>query len=448
MTALAGWGGNAYADCSFVRPQTPAGVARTVAPEGTIARGLGRSYGDAAINEGRRVLGLTRLDRFLGFDEATGTLTCEAGVSLADIIATYAPRGWFPAITPGTKFVTIGGCIANDVHGKGHHTQGSFSACVVAMTVLLATGEVVAASREENADLFWATFGGMGLLGIVLTATLKLRPIETTYFRQSASAHGSLDALMAAIEDKRHVPYAVATIDVFASGARLGRGVLNCGDHARLDELPAPLAQRPRPVAGPPRVSLPFRLPDLTLTRPSIRVVNALILEIQRRGGRFAHYEPFVYPLDFIGRWNRGYGRRGFTQYQLVVPEREAARTIHQVLTAIHASRQLPFLNVLKRLGAASDGLLSFPMAGYTLAVDFPIRPGLADLLRTLDAIVLAAGGRIYLGKDAFVAPETFRAMYPAIDGFLQVKDKYDPDGVFTSNLARRVGLARAPDRA
>ncbi|MEQ1565624.1 MAG: FAD-binding oxidoreductase [Myxococcota bacterium] len=440
LTELAGWGNHAPARCDLAVPESVAAVSRAVAPGGTIARGLGRSYGDAAVNADRRVIGMTAIDRFLGFDPATGTLECEAGVSLADVVATYAPRGWFPMVTPGTRFVTIGGCIANDVHGKGHHSQGSFSRCVESMTVLVASGEVVRASREHNADLFWATFGGMGLLGVVLTATIRLRRVETTYFRQTVTAHGSLESMIDALRSD-HEPYAVATLDVFATGSRLGRGVSNAGDHARLDELPPQLAREPLRVGGPPRIGVPFLLPDLTLTRTSLRLVNALILEIQRRGGRFARYESFVYPLDFVARWNRGYGRRGFTQYQLLVPSDGAQRVLREVLTAIGASGELPFLNVLKRMGPASGGLLSFPLEGYTLAIDFPIRPGLAALLARLDAIVLHAGGRVYLGKDSFLRPETFRAMYPALDAWMVVKRRWDPAGVFTSNLGRRVGL-------
>src|SRR6202142_1929363 len=193
MTRLSGWGANLRADCVLVEPETPPEVAARLDHAGTIARGLGRSYGDAALNAGGQVLGLRRVDRYLSFDEATGTLTCEAGVSLERLIADFAPRGWFPMITPGTKFVTVGGCIANDVHGKAHPAQGAFSTCVDAMTVLLASGEIVRASRDEHEDLFWATFGGMGLLGVVLTATLRLRRIETTYFRQKSLRVKDLD---------------------------------------------------------------------------------------------------------------------------------------------------------------------------------------------------------------------------------------------------------------
>jgi len=440
-TQLSGWGANLRADCAFTEPEDEAELRRAVDHAGTIARGLGASYGDAAINDHRRVLGTRRFDRFIAFDDATGTLTCESGVSLGKIIEHFTPRGWFPMITPGTKFVTVGGCIANDIHGKAHHAQGCFSSSVDQMTVLLANDQVVVASRTENADLFWGTFGGMGLLGIVLTATIRLRKIETTYFRQKAIHANDLESMLAALEEHDQVfPYSVATLDVFATGARLGRGVLVVGDHAKLDELPAHL--EPLGISGPPKITVPFELPELALNRASIRLVNAVIQKIQSRGLPFAHYEQFVYPLDMLAHWNRGYGRRGFTQYQFVVPFTDGARHLREILTAILGSGELPFLNILKRLGKESEGILSFPRAGYTFAIDFPIRAHTIALVRRLDAMVRDAGGRIYLGKDSYVEPEMFRAMYPAIDRWLGIKAKYDPDGVFTSDLGRRVGLA------
>jgi decaprenylphospho-beta-D-ribofuranose 2-oxidase len=441
-TRLAGWGANVHADCVLVEPETPADIERKLDRAGTIARGLGRSYGDAALNAGGQVLGLRRVDRYLAFDEAAGALTCEAGVSLAQIIDDFTPRGWFPSITPGTKFVTVGGCIANDVHGKAHHAQGSFSACVDDMLVLLASGDVVRASRTQNADLFWATFGGMGLLGVVISATIRLRRIETTYFRQRSIAVPDLDGMLAALDDNdKTFPYSVATLDVFAKGARLGRGVVTVGDHARRDELPPRLAAHPLRVSGPPRLAVPFTLPEPTLNRASIRAVNAVIQRMLTNAPPFGHYEGFFYPLDKIAHWNRGYGRRGFAQYQFVIPFADGARRLRDILTAILSSGDLPFLNVLKRMGKPSGGLLSFPCEGYTLAIDFPIRANTVALLRRLDAMVLDAGGRIYLGKDSYVDAASFRAMYPALERWLELKASYDPGNVFTSDLGRRVGL-------
>ncbi len=442
LTSLTGWGANLRADCYLVEPATQRQAVDWVDRNGTIARGLGRSYGDAAINAAAQVLGMTRLDRYLSFDEATGTLSCEAGVSLERIIADFAPRGWFPMITPGTKLVTVGGCIANDVHGKAHHVQGSFMACVDSMTVLLANGDIVTANRNENAELFFGSFGGMGLLGVVLTATLRLRRIETTYFRQRSVPVADLAEMLAALEEQdRLFPYSVATLDVYATGARLGRGVLTVGDHAALADLPSQLQRQPLRVAGRSRLIVPFELPEFFLNRLSMRVVNALIQSIQRSAKGFGHYEGFFYPLDRLLNWNRGYGRRGFTQYQFVIPFEDGERKLREILTAILSAGELPFLNVLKRMGKESGGVLSFPREGYTLAIDFPIRQNTVALLRRLDAMVLDAGGRVYLGKDSYLEAEMFRAMYPAIDSFLALKARLDPNNTFTSNLSRRLSL-------
>ena len=282
----------------------------------------------------------------------------------------------------------------------------------------------------------------MGLLGVVLTATLRLRRIETTYFRQRSIKVGDLAEMLAALDEQdKTFPYSVATIDVFATGARLGRGVITVGDHARRDELPSGLAADPLRVSGPPKVTVPFVLPDLILNRLSIRAANAFVQRTQAGKAPIGHYEGFFYPLDMIAHWNRGYGRRGFAQYQFVVPFDDGLPRMREILGAILSAGELPVLNVLKRFGKESGGVLSFPCEGYTLAIDFPIRANTVALLRRLDAMVLAAGGRVYLGKDAYLEAATFRAMYPALERWLAIKAKYDPQGVFTSDLGRRVGL-------
>jgi decaprenylphospho-beta-D-ribofuranose 2-oxidase len=444
LTRLSGWGANQRADCDLREPELEGQVKSSLDPRGTVPRGLGRSYGDAALNAGGRVLGMTRFNRYLAFDEATGTLTCEAGVSLEHILRDFAPRGWFPMVTPGTKFVTVGGCIANDIHGKAHHVQGSFSSCVDSFTILLASGEVLTASRAENSDLFWANFGGMGLLGVILSATIRLKKIETTYFRQRSIRVNDLEGMLAAFAEFDHeFPYSVATLDVFATGARLGRGVLALGEHALRSELPAALSADPLRVSGPPRLSVPFELPTLTLNRLSIRVVNALLQQIQARAASISHYEKFTYPLDMLAHWNRGYGPAGFAQYQFVIPFEDGPRRLREILSTILSSTELPFLNVLKCFGKQSEGVISFPREGYTFAIDFPIRKRTAELLKRLDTLVLNAGGRVYLGKDSFLDAATFRAMYPNLDQWLETKAKYDPRSVFTSDLGRRVGLVR-----
>jgi decaprenylphospho-beta-D-ribofuranose 2-oxidase len=311
--------------------------------------------------------------------------------------------------------------------------------------VLLASGEVVVASRGENADLFWASFGGMGLLGIILTATIRLRRIESTYFKQETLQARDLSEMLAILgQYDQKYPYSVATIDVTASGARLGRGVVNVGDHALRAELPSALAKDPLKLGSGPLLTVPFTLPELTLNALSIRLVNAVILKIQSNRAPFKHYDKFFYPLDILNEWYRGYGKRGFTQYQFVLPFENGEARMREILTTIFAAGELPFLNILKRMGKESGGTLSFPREGYTFAIDFPVRAHTVQLLRRLDAMVLEAGGRIYLGKDSYLEAATFRAMYPAIDEWLRVKAKYDPDGVFTSDLGRRVGLVPA----
>lgn len=442
LMTLQGWGAQRRVACDVRLPESAKDVQALVDRQGTTARGLGRSYGDAALNEGGRVLQLTRLDRYLAFEPATGRLTCEAGVSIAQLIRDFAPRGFLPAITPGTKFVTLGGCIANDVHGKAHHAQGTFVTCVESMRVLVADGRVVNASRTENADLFWASFGGMGLLGVVLDVTLQMRRVETTYFRQRSFVARDLKHMLELLaENDAAFPYSVATLDITARGSRLGSGVLTVGDHARREELPAKLASQPLKVGRGPLVTVPFELPEFTLNPLTIRLVNQVISAMLRGKGEFELYEGFFYPLDIAHEWNRGYGRRGFIQYQFAVPFEGGEAVVRSLLETMTGSGQLPFLNILKRFGPANEAPLSFPTAGFTFAVDFPVRDGLVALTRRLDAMVADAGGRIYLGKDSFLEAAMFRRMYARVPEWAAVRAKWDPQRTFTSDLARRLEL-------
>ncbi len=442
MTMLQGWGAQRRVECDERRPDSVEGVTRSLSKDGTIARGLGRSYGDQALNEGRRVVTMTALDRYLAFDEGTGTLTCEAGTSLKQLIEDFAPRGWFPAITPGTKLVTVGGCIANDVHGKAHHAQGTFLSCVDSLKLLVADGRVVTASRTQHAPLFFATFGGLGLTGIILEATLKLRRVETTYFRQRSLVARDLTHMLELLaEYDAQFPYSVATLNSTATGRRLGEGVLTVGDHAMADELPSALAKAPLKLTGDLKVTVPFELPEFTLNPLTVRVLNQVIATMLKGKGAFEHYEGFFYPLDMIHDWHRGYGKRGFIQYQFVVPLNDSERVIRELMEFMFASGQLPFLNILKRMGEANEAPLSFPMKGLTFAIDFPVRAGLLELTRELDARVAGAGGRVYLGKDSYLEAAMLRRMYPRVADFLAVKQQWDPQGVFTSDLARRLAL-------
>ncbi|MEM6954625.1 MAG: FAD-binding oxidoreductase [Myxococcota bacterium] len=447
MTTLAGWGNYPRVECDLRKPTSRKATATEVEnSRSAIARGLGRSYGDPAVSERGVVLDCTGLDRYLDFDEASGLLTCEAGTSLEALLRDFGPRGFLPMITPGTKFVTVGGCIANDVHGKAHHIDGCFSRCTESFRILLASGEVVNASRTEHADLFWANFGGMGLLGVILDATIRLRRVETTYFRQQAVSVPHLDALLDALDEYHHLPYSVAWVDSLATGRRLGRGVLTVGEHALMDDLSPARQRAPLAVSDPSPLVLPFEMPSGALNAGTIRILNFVLDQVQRHGAAIAHYEKFFYPLDFVGEWNRGYGKKGFTQYQFVIPMEDGRRNIRTLLETIASSGQAPFLNVLKRFGPEeAETSLSFPFEGYTFAIDFPVRRGLEDLLKKLDERVVQMGGRIYLGKDAFVDAAMLARMYPRLDRWREVKARYDPNGRFASSLSRRVGLGIRP---
>jgi len=438
---LAGWGNYPVAESYTLSPRNEQDAKDDVEKGKVVARGLGRSYGDQAVNDNNYVAICTKLNHFLQWDENTGILECEAGVSLEEIISAFGSKGWLPMICPGTKFVTIGGAIANDIHGKAHHIDGSFVNCVLSFTILLADGSVVDASRTENPDLFWANFGGLGLLGVILKARLKLRKIETTYFRQKSIKIKGLDHMLEALDKYDHdYNYSVAWIDALAKGSRLGSGVLTLGNAAKLAELPEKLKANPLKLHATGKLAVPFFFPSFALNGLTVRMLNRVIAFVQNSPKDFVHYEKFFFPLDAINNWNKGYGKRGFIQYQFVIPEDNGKKNLTEILEMIAGSGCTPFLNVFKRMGDG-QGILSFPFKGYTLAIDFPVTKTLFSFTPKLDAKVLSAGGRLYLGKDALLQESTFKAMYPQYEEWLAIKRKYDPSNRFTSNISRRLGL-------
>lgn len=440
-TDLSGWGNYPRTESFVSNPESDANVAELLREGEWIARGLGRSYADQAVNDQRNVAAMTGLDSLMSFDESTAILECGAGVSLEQIINAYTPKGWLPMICPGTKFVTIGGAIANDIHGKAHHTDGSFVNCVESFRIMLADGRIVNASRTENTDLFWANFGGLGLLGVIVSARIKLRKIETTYFRQKPVVVKDLDHLMAALDEyDEGYNYSVAWIDPLAKGKHLGSGVLTIGNSAKLSELPSKLSLEPLKLHKQSKLSVPFYLPGFALNGLTVRILNAAIRFMQSKPAEFAHYDKFFFPLDIINDWNRGYGRRGFIQYQFVLPVENGKKNLTEIMSMIASSGCVPFLNVFKKMGEG-QGILSFPFKGYTLAIDFPMSDRLREFTPKLDAKVLACGGRIYLGKDALLDADTFRKMYPQYKEWMAIKAKYDPNNKFTSNISRRLGL-------
>jgi len=439
---LSGWGNFPVSESYVLSARYADDFKGYLPKDGLIARGLGRSYGDQAINKERYVLSCIGFNNFLAFDEQQGILECQAGVSLEEIISALGSKGWLPMICPGTKFVTIGGAIANDIHGKAHHIDGSFVNCVISFTILLANGEIVTASRTENSDLFWANFGGLGLLGVILTAKLQLRKVETMYFRQKSVKVRNLDHMLETLDKLDHdYNYSVAWIDALAKGDKLGSGVISFGNSAKLSDLPENLKSDPLKLHSKGKLSVPFYLPSFTLNNLTVRILNKVIAFVQNSPKQFVHYEKFFFPLDAINNWNRGYGKRGFIQYQFVIPEDNGRQHLVEILEMIADSGCTPFLNVFKRMGDG-QGILSFPFKGYTLAIDFPVTKKLHTFTPKLDEKVLAAGGRLYLGKDAMLNDKMFRDMYPQYKEWLAIKQKYDPAGKFTSDIARRLGLA------
>jgi FAD/FMN-containing dehydrogenase len=442
---LAGWG-NYPREESFVhRPESTRDVSAILdhpSPGGCINMGLGRSYGDAALNRAGDVILHQRLNRLLHWDPTARVLECEGGASYQDILDTFLPRGFILPVTPGTRFVTIGGAIAADVHGKNHHRDGSIANFVASFQLLTGTGETLTCSREQNADVFWATFGGMGLTGAILSARLNLVRVESAYIGVDYQKAPNLDAALELFCADAHYHYSVAWIDCLASGASLGRSVLMRGDYLKAADLPPKL--RGDPLASPVKrpKTVPFYFPAPALNSVSVRAFNELYFRRHRNGYRVVDAQSFFYPLDAVLHWNRIYGRRGFVQYQVVIPPQGSRNALLQILEKLSRSGSASFLAVLKTFGPGNEGLLSFPTAGATLALDLPFTgPALLELLDRLDQIVLCHGGRVYLAKDARLSCESFEEMYPRAPEFRRLKQRLDPKGVFRSSLARRLGL-------
>lgn len=396
-----------------------------------ISRGLGRSYGDCALSE--NIMVSERLNHFISFDEKSGLLRCEAGVSLNEVLKNFVPKGWFLSVTPGTKYVTIGGAIASDVHGKNHHVEGSFSDHVTSLT-LITNGQVIICSRENNPDLFHATCGGMGLTGIITEATFKLKPITSSYINQKVVKAKNLGTTLELFEQYKDVTYSVAWIDCLSTGDKLGRSLLMLGEHADKGELD---------THNDSLFNMPCDMPSFLLNKYTIQSFNSVYYnkQLKEEVNNTIHYDPFFYPLDGINNWNRMYGRNGFTQYQFVIPREAGKEGLTEILEVIAESKQGSFLAVLKAFGEGNQNLLSFPMEGYTLALDFKLNHKLFVLLDRLDIIVSKYGGRLYLSKDVRMSKEMFRIGYPQWKTFQELRKEYSADELYHSLQSKRIGL-------
>jgi FAD/FMN-containing dehydrogenase len=438
---LAGWGRYPVIEAELAAPRDDAALAAALGRGGAIARGNGRAYGDSAVSQ-HNTLHMRHFDRMLAFDEATGRLVAQAGVLLADIVATFLPRGWFPLVTPGTKFVTLGGMIAADVHGKNHHRDGAMRACVDWVDVMDGDGVVRRCSRTAHAELFEWTVGGMGLTGVILRAAIRLRRVETGWLWRTTTPARDLDAAMRAFEEAPDATYSVAWIDCLSRGSELGRSLVMLGEHARQDELPDRQRRDPYARARRHRLAMPFDAPSFLLNGATVRAFNQLYYwNGSRRPGRhLVDWDSYFYPLDAIRAWNRIYGRRGFLQFQCVLPLERARAGLEALLQATSRSGRGSFLAVLKRLGEQA-GRFSFPMPGYTLALDFPVsRPTLA-LVNELDRIVLDHGGRFYLAKDGRMAAQTLAASDARARDFAAMRAATGLAAGFRSAQSERLAL-------
>jgi len=432
-TTISGWGGYPTQEAQVITPLSLSAYKASLQHyPSVIARGMGRSYGDSA--NAATVLQTTYCDHFIAFDAASGLLTVEAGVTLREILKVTVRNGWFLPVTPGTSFVTVGGAIASDVHGKNHHIAGTFGQHVVSITMLLGTGEVVTTSPTQLPDLFHATCGGMGLTGVILTATIKLIPIKSAYINQRTIKAGSIEEACEAFEANSSSTYSVAWIDCLATGRHLGRSVLMVGEHADSGGLNLK-------IKNP--ITVPIYTSAALLNSVTMRAFNkAYWAKSAHNKSQTVPLLPYFYPLDAIGGWNKLYGKAGFVQYQFVLPKADGVGNMRKILTQIAQSGAGSFLAVLKQFGPANQNLLSFPIEGYTLALDFKMSASVIGLLSGLDDMVADMGGRVYLTKDAVMREASFKTTYSKWQEFEAVRQKYGAIGKFASAQSKRLGLA------
>jgi len=434
---LTGWGRSSRADCRAARPERWRDAVTAIeqaGERGVLAFGAGRSYGDTGLNAGGGAVLTERLNRILAFDHTTGEIVTEPGVTFRDLLEVFLPRGFLVPVSPGTAYATIGGAVANDVHGKNHEAVGSFGHYVRWFEILVPSGDIVRASPEERPELFAATIGGIGLTGILLAVCFEMTRVPSNAVALREQRVRDLDAFLDALKnegEKAH--YSVGWIDALAGGRSIGRGILETAEPSN-----EKIAERPRRTRA-----VPMDCPGFLLNRLSVKAFNNLYYRrfARRERRRRLAYARFLYPLDALLDWNRLYGARGFHQFQCVVPFEAGATALRQLLDAVRAGKNASPLAVLKALGRAGLGHLSFPMPGYTLAVDLPRKRGIEDLLAKLETITLDYGGRIYLAKDSCLSAEGFARMYPKLGHFRTVLADIDADGRMASDMARRLRI-------
>ena len=433
ITKICGWGRYPQQDACMHTPSSSASLESIAKQQNSfLARGMGRSYGDSA--NALSVLQTTYINHFIGFDKVTGKLTAEAGITLREVLRVIVPSGWFLPVTPGTSYVTLGGAIASDVHGKNHHVAGTFGQHVKSLSILLGTGEVITTSPQLHADLFHATCGGMGLTGVILSATIQLLPIRSSFVSQKTIKADCIEVACEAFESNCESTYSVAWIDCLAKGKNLGRSILMLGEHSKEGGLEIDLNEP---------ITVPFDTPSALLNSVTMKVFNTAYWHKAKHNRLdILPLMPYFYPLDSIGNWNKLYGKDGFLQFQCVIPKNDGIAKMRKLLTEIADSGEGSFLAVLKQFGKANENLLSFPTEGYTLALDYKLSASRIKTIRRLEEMVVDMGGRLYLTKDAVMQEKTFKATYPNWEKFEALREQYGAIGKFSSSQSKRLGLA------
>jgi hypothetical protein len=409
MEKVTNWGMYPVAEGEVFNPKHKNQIAQIISHHSDlIPRGNGRSYGDSSLS--KNMISCLELKRILHFDEEQGVITCESGVMLSDLLNFIVPKGFFVPVTPGTKFITIGGALASDIHGKNHHVDGVFSDHVLSFELFNHEGKTNIVKPGE--ELFYKTAGGMGLTGFIYTVTFRLKRIETAYIRQKNYKARNLSEIFRLFEDNQQATYSVSWIDCLQKGQNLGRSILMLGEHAKREEIKL---EKPLSAHKKPFLNVPFKFPNFALNKFSVKAFNTLYYHnpAQKNEVFYSHYEPYFYPLDKINNWNRIYGKNGFTQYQFVMPKSTSEHGVKEILKIMAKEGEGSFLAVLKLFGKSHENrYLHFPMEGYTLAIDFKLNPRVLKMLNEFDTIVNECQGKLYLAKDSRMSAETFKKQY------------------------------------
>jgi decaprenylphospho-beta-D-ribofuranose 2-oxidase len=426
---VSGWGNYPKEEAKIIKPNSKINI-KNYLNENLIARGMGRSYGDSA--NSKIILSTTEIDNFLNFDKTKGIINVEAGITLREILKIIVPSGWFLPVTPGTSFVTIGGAIASDIHGKNHHHSGTFCEYLNFITVLAGDNRIIKCSKNENSDLFYATCGGMGLTGIIIDAEIRLKKISSSLMNETKIKTNSLEETIENLEDHNSSSYNVAWIDLLTSKKSLGRGIISLGEHVEKKKLKLDFKKS---------LNIPFYAPSNIISKNIIKSFNIIHFLRSNNQKENVSLLSYFYPLDMLTNWNRLYGKNGFIQYQFYIPSENCLENLKYIIHKIHSSETYVCLGVLKKFGKANNNLLSFPSEGYTLALDFKMSKNTLNFVKELDQIILDMSGRIYLSKDATMNEKTFKKMYKNWNDFQKIRTKYHAIGKFTSSQSVRIGL-------